>query len=184
MSHENRNQQATTAFLKGSVQVPDAQHPGQVAIKEFERATKPSYRKSFFERQLDNSLRKANTGAGNHTDLATLANTGTGLGVNRNRGPAMQTLEEMGQGKTKPNLPPGEKARCALHCQKPGRTNCQHCGGRGYAAMAEGEAAKASNPDFDKALDRALAAKMSVKNKAREIQASPRGNTATPGQRR
>lgn len=181
MAHKhplNKNAQIAQNFLDANVG-----KIGEVAHTNFQQEAnrivvgtiikKSPHRLSFFERQTATALGKTLTDDG-HIDLSAESNSATGIGsrVNRNLSPAQKTLSELmgteineqdaqhiaakaADPDEDDGMPTGEAARCKMHCQKPGRTGCKWCGGKGYNhAMAE-RANKAAK--VKKALERRIA---------------------------
>jgi hypothetical protein len=128
----NKNQQASTDFLKGTTPVTDdrAIEAGLEKALRDAGAKLPQpvtkYR-SYFERQTDAALE-----VGREITKASLAgyeNAGSRQKENRNLQPVGEALEELDANKT---LREGDVAKCARYCKQSGRTSCRYCHGEGY----------------------------------------------------
>jgi hypothetical protein len=131
----NRNQQASSDFLKGSEPVTDDQAIEAGLTKAVRdtgaKLSQPitKYR-SYFERQVDAALEQ-----GREITKASLAgyeNAGPRQKTNANLQPAGEGIEEMTNAVA--SATEGDVARCKRYCQQQGRTSCPNCHGEGFAA--------------------------------------------------
>jgi hypothetical protein len=131
----NKNAQASTDFLKGSIPVTDDRAIGaglekalrDSGVKLPQPVTK--YR-SYFERQTAAALEQGREV--NKASLVGYENAGSRQKENRNLQPAGEGIEEMTNAAT--SVTEGDVARCKRYCQQQGRTSCPNCHGEGFAA--------------------------------------------------
>jgi hypothetical protein len=83
---------------------------------------------------LDRTLDAASGASTTHYDGPAI-----GQKINRNALVGSKDLGEMGAGNVQKAERVSQRAACAHHCVRPGRTNCPYCFGEGFASKSQRE---------------------------------------------